>query len=121
MHHPSYLDFYEDVLTQSTDPAVVEGKFEEQFATDPWYVHLYRRSYAYHGVHPFCMWYWCAHAREHLGDVIFVGADPAVASRLGFRAASTLADALQLASHTLGGSPEITYLHAPPLTLADVS
>ncbi|MFI2031514.1 lactate racemase domain-containing protein [Streptomyces buecherae] len=121
VHHPSYLDFYEDVLTQSTDPAVVESKFEEQFATDPWYVHLYRKSYAYHGVHPFYMWYWCAHAREHLGDVIFVGADPAVASRLGFRAASTLADALQLASHTVGGSPEITYLHAPPLTLADVS
>ena len=37
-------------------------EFEESFATDPWYIHLYRTGHAYHGVHPFYMWYWCAHA-----------------------------------------------------------
>ena len=42
-------------------------EFEESFATDPWYVHLYRTGHAYHGVHPFYMWYWCAHALAHLG------------------------------------------------------
>jgi lactate racemase len=120
VHHPSYIDFYEEVLAESTDPAVLEAKYEKQFATDPWYIHLYRKSYAYHGVHPFYMWYWGAHAMQHLGEVIFVGADRSTASRLGFRSASTLADALELASHTVGTSPEITYLHAPPMTLADV-
>jgi lactate racemase len=120
VHHPSYIDFYEEVLAETTDPAVLEAKYEKQFATDPWYTHLYRKSYAYHGVHPFYMWYWGAHAMQHLGDIIFVGADRKTASRLGFRSASTLADALELASHTVGTSPEITYLHAPPMTLADV-
>ncbi len=44
-------------------PGDDESKFEEQYATDPWYIHLYRTSHAYHGVHPFYMWYWGAHAQ----------------------------------------------------------
>ncbi len=120
VHHPSYIDFFEEVLAETTDPVQIETKYEEQFATDPWYTHLYRSSYAYHGVHPFYMWYWGAHALEHLGDVIFVGADRATARRLGFRVASTLADALEMARDTVGSSPSITYLHAPPLVMADV-
>lgn len=120
VHHPSYIDFFEEVLAQTTDPATMEEKFQEQYASDPWYVHLYRSSYAYHGVHPFYMWYWGAHALEHLGDVICVGADRKATNRLGFRRASTLNDALEMASDTVGRSPSLTYLHSPPLTLADV-
>jgi hypothetical protein len=120
VHHPSYIDFFEEILTESTDPVLLESKYEEQFATDPWYIQLYRNSYAYHGVHPFYMWYWGAHALEHLGDVIFVGGNRKTTARMGFRAATTLADALEMASHTVGSSPSISYLHAPPLALADV-
>ena len=68
LHHPSYVDFFEEVLAESTDPATIEAKFEKAYATDPWYIHLYRTSHAYHGVHPFYMWYWGAHAMDHLGD-----------------------------------------------------
>jgi hypothetical protein len=120
VHHPSYIDFFEEVLAETTDPAQIEAKFEEQFATDPWYVHLYRNSHAYHGVHPFYMWYWAAHAMDHLGDVIFVGGDRNTVARLGFRTASTLGDALDMASETVGSSPRITAMRCPPLLLADV-
>ena len=120
LHHPSYIDFYEEVLAETTDPLAIETKYEEQFATDPWYIHLYRNSYAYHGVHPLYMWYWGAHALEHLGDVIFVGAHRSTAARLGFRVASTLDDALEMAKDRVGRSPSISYLHTPPLTMADV-
>ncbi|MGL5828740.1 MAG: lactate racemase domain-containing protein, partial [Angustibacter sp.] len=107
LHHPSYVDFYEEVLSTSTDPAIIEKQFEQQYATDPWYRHLYRTSYAYHGVHPFYMWYWAAHAMDHVGDVIWVGGNRQSAQRLGFRAASSLADALEMASSTVGRSPSI--------------
>lgn len=120
VHHPSYIDFFEEILVESTDPAVLETKYEEQFATDPWYIQMYRKSYAYHGVHPFYMWYWGAHALQHLGQVIFVGGNRKTTARMGFRAASTLADALEIASSIVGSSPTISYLHAPPLVLADV-
>jgi hypothetical protein len=120
LHHPSYVDFFDEVLVESTDPKVIGPKFEQQYATDPWYTHLYRTSYAYHGVHPFYMWYWCAHALEHLGQVIWVGGDRRAVARMGMRSASTFADALELARDTVGSSPSITYQHAPPHILADV-
>jgi lactate racemase len=120
VHHPSYVDFFDEILSETTDPAAIEAKYEQQYAQDEWYRHLYRTSYAYHGVHPFYMWYWGAHAMDWLGDVIFVGGDRRAAGRMGFRSASTLADALDMAGETVGSSPRITYLHAPPLTLAEV-
>lgn len=120
VHHPSYIDFFEQVLAETTDPAEIEAKFEESFATDPWYIHLYRTTYAYHGVHPFYMWYWGAHALQHLGQVVVVGGDARAVRRLGFKAASTLRDALEMASDVVGRDPTITHLHNPPLLLADV-
>jgi hypothetical protein len=57
---------------------------------------------------------------DHVDEVIWVGADRKVAQRLGFRAASTLSDALEMASGAVGTSPSITYLHNPPHLIADV-
>ncbi len=120
IHHPSYIDFFEEVLADTTDPKEIEAKYEERYATDPWYVHLYRTSHAYHGVHPFYMWYWGAHGRDHCGDVIFVGGEPKSVSRLGYRRADSLRDALEMAKDSVGSSPSITYFHAPPIMIADV-
>ena len=120
VHHPSYVDFFEEVLAQTTDPSTIESKYEEQYATDPWYRHLYRTSNAYHGVHPFYMWYWGAHGLDYLGDVIVVGGNPKTCERLGYRAASSFRDALEMAGETVGRSPSITYLHTPPLAIADL-
>jgi hypothetical protein len=120
VHHPSYIDFFEQVLAETTDPLEIEAKFEESFATDPWYIHLYRTGHAYHGVHPFYMWYWCAHALEHLGAVIVVGGDVRAVRRLGLKPASTLRDALEMAEDVVGRDPSITHLHTPPLLIADV-
>jgi lactate racemase len=120
VHHPSYVDFFEEVLAETTDPATIEAKFEQQYATDPWYIHLYRTSHAYHGVHPFYMWYWGAHALDHLGDVVWIGADRRSVGRMGFRSATSLEDALEMVGDTVGTDPTIAYLHTPPLTLADV-
>ena len=37
---------------------------------------MYRRGTAYHGAHPFYMWYWGAfRGRDRIGKVIVVGAD----------------------------------------------
>lgn len=121
VHHPSYIDFFEQVLSETTDPLEIEAKYEADYATDPWYVHLYRTGHAYHGVHPFYMWYWCAHALAHLGAVIIVGGDPASVRRLGFKPASTLADALEMAEDVVGRDPSITHLHSPPLLMANVT
>ena len=121
VHHPSYIDFFEQVLADTTDPKEIEAKYEKSFAEDEWYRHLYRTSYAYHGVHPFYMWYWGSHGMQHCGRVIIVGGDVKAVRRLGFTPASTLDDALELAADVVGRQPTITHLHNPPLVMADVS
>ena len=102
-----------------TDPLEIEKGYEERFATDEWYRHLYRTSYAFHGVHALYMWYWGAHALDYVGGVIIVGGDRPAVRRMGFRPASTMADALEMAEDSSGLAP-ITHLHAPPLLMADV-
>jgi Lactate racemase N-terminal domain len=120
LHHPSYVDFFADVLTVTDDPEQISADYEEKFANDSWYVHLYRTSQAFHGVHPMYLWYQIAATQRHCSDVIWVGADRESAARMGFRAASTLADALEIVASTVGRTPSISYLHAPPSVLVDV-
>jgi lactate racemase len=121
VHHPSYIDFFEQCLAETTDPVELEARYEKSFAEDEWYRHLYRTSYAYHGVHPFYMWYWGTHGMQHVGKVIIVGGDTRAVRRLGFSPASTLQDALEMASDVVGRDATITHLHNPPLVMADVS
>ncbi|MFA5564334.1 MAG: lactate racemase domain-containing protein [Acidimicrobiia bacterium] len=121
VHHPSYIDFFEEVLTETRDPEVMSAKYEQKYAEDEWYRHLYRTSNAYHGVHPFYMWYWGAHALDHLGRVIVIGGDERAVRRLGFSNASTLSDALEMAADTVGRDATITHFHNPPILMADVT
>jgi len=121
VHHPSYIDFFEEVLSTTTDPIEIEKTFEERFATDEWYRHLYRTSHAYHGVHPFYMWYWGAHALEHVGEVIWVGGDREACRRMGFRRADTMRDPLEMAEQVVGRDPSLTHFHLPPLFYAEVT
>jgi hypothetical protein len=120
VHHPSYIDFFEQCLVETTDPVELSERFEKQFAEDEWYRHLYRTGYAYHGVHPFYMWYWGSHGMQHCGKIIIVGGEPRSVRRLGFTPASTLNDALEIASDVVGRHATITHLHTPPLLIADV-
>ena len=121
LHHPSYVDFFADVLSSTTDPAQIRADFEDKFASDPWYVHLYRTGFAFHGVHPFHLWYHLSAARAHCGDIVWVGADRRSVERLGFRAASTLPDALEIVASTVGRTPSIAYLHTPPRIVVDIT
>jgi hypothetical protein len=120
VHHPSYIDFFEQVLSETTDGVRMHKEYEKKFAEDDWYRHLYRTGNAYHGVHPFYMWYWGTHAMHHCGRIIIVGGDVRAVRRLGFTPASTLNDALEIASDVVGRTPTITHMRVPPLMIADV-
>ena len=55
----------------------LEHKYEDEFANNPSYIEMYRRGNAYHGAHPFFMWYWGENGRQHVGKVIVAGAENA--------------------------------------------
>lgn len=126
VQHPAHADFYADVLGAGlgTDVGAVAADWaaaRDRYAADPWYRQLHSTSHAYPGIHPFLLWQRTAALRDSLGDVIWVGADRTAAARVGGRAATTLHDALEIASATVGRDPSITLLHSPPRLIADVS
>src|SRR3989442_1343012 len=120
VQHPSYIDYYDEVLADTTDPVEIEKKYEMQFSEYPWCRELYRKSHAYHGIHPHYAWIWAAHAMDHAGDVIFVGADRDVVHRLGFKCATTLEDAFEMAEQTVGRYPSVTHLPMRPIMVCEV-
>jgi hypothetical protein len=120
-HHPSYVEFFHRLLPETRDAVQLQQAYEEEFATDPGYIAMYRRGHAYHGVHPFYMWYWGENGRQHVGRVIAAGCQqPYVAERLGWEPASTLTEAIAMAKES-HRDPQITMLHVPPIALVDVN
>lgn len=121
IHHPSYMDFYEECLSQTRDPVELGRRFEKSYAENERYRDLYRRSHAYHGVHPFYMWYWGCHGAAHLGRIIIIRPQSdRAAQRLGYDTAASLPEALEMAVETVGAHPNITYFHCPPLIMCDM-
>jgi hypothetical protein len=121
VHHPSYIEFFNRLLPETRDAMVLKHKYEEEFARNPSYIEMYRRGNAYHGAHPFFMWYWGENGRQHAGKVIVAGAENAhVPARLGWEAAESVTEAIAMAKSYVGPSPSITMMHHPPIVMADV-
>jgi lactate racemase len=49
-----------------------------------------------------------------------VGGDPKSVRRLGFTPATSMRDALEMATDVVGRDPSITHIHNPPIFMADV-
>ena len=121
LHHPSYIEFFHRLLPETRDSFFLQQKYEEEFAHNPDYIRMYRTGNAYHGVHPFYMWYWGENGRAHVGKVIVVGAeDPEIARILGWECAESMEEALEMAQSHVGRPPSVTLMHIPPIQMADV-
>ncbi len=120
-HHPSYIEFFHRLLPETRDSFALQQKYEEQFAHDPDYLRMYRTGNAYHGVHPFYMWYWGENGRAHVGKVICVGAESKRAAQiLGWETAATMNEALEMAQSHVGHKPSVMLMHFAPILMADV-
>lgn len=120
-HHPSYFDFWNDLIPQTRDPHELGHRFEKSYAENERYIDLYRNSYAYHGVHPFYMWYWGAHGAAHVGKVISVKpVSVPAANRLGYDVAPTLDTAIGMARDFSGQDAKLMYFHCPPVFMCDL-
>jgi nickel-dependent lactate racemase len=120
-HHPSYIEFFHRLLPETRDAHVLEHKYEREFAKNPSYVHLYRKGNAYHGAHPFYMWYWGENGRQHVGKVIVAGAENNhVPQLLGWERTNTLHEAIDEARGFMGRNASISFVHMPPILQTDV-
>ncbi|MFL5419405.1 MAG: lactate racemase domain-containing protein, partial [Myxococcales bacterium] len=122
VQHPSYIEFFHRLLPETTDAMELHRKYEREFAQNPSYVHLYRKGNAYHGAHPFYMWYWGENGRAHLGQIIAVGTENQhVPKLLGWERSDTLAEAIDMARGRQGRSAQMTLMHHPPLVMTEVA
>ncbi len=120
-HHPSYHEFFHRILPETTDAVELARKYEAEFASNPEYIEQYRTGYAYHGVHPFYMWYWGENGRAHVGKVICIGAeDKRSAQIMGWDTAKNMQEALEMAQSFIGRKPSVTHVHIPPISMVDV-
>jgi hypothetical protein len=120
--HPSYIEFFHRLLPESRDAFYLREKYEREFAENPAYIEMYRRGNAYHGAHPFFMWYWGENGRQHVGRVIVAGAENAhVPAILGWERADNLTEAIAMARSYTGMNAEITMLHQPMIGICNVS
>jgi hypothetical protein len=121
-HHPSYIEFFHRCLPETRDSFQLHKRFEKEFATNPTYIEMYRRGNAYHGAHPFYMWYWGDRGRSRVGKVIVVGAENEHVPRiLGWESVGTLTEALERAKDLTKPNPDVTMMHIPPILVADVT
>ncbi len=120
--HPSYIEFFHRLLPETRDAFVLRERYEEEFASNPSYVQMYRDGHAYHGAHPFFMWYWGENGRQHLGRIIVAGPrNRHIPEILGWESAANVTEAIAMARSELGRSAEITMMHVPPIMVPEVS
>jgi len=120
VHQVPHKDFYEHVLKRTRDMKEIVAH-EEEFATNPRYIELYRRSYSFHGAHAPFDWYWGYRAQCYLSKIIVVKPRVKhVAQVLGYETADSLSDAIEMAKDVVGPNPSITYFHMPPIFLCEV-
>lgn len=122
LHHPSYIDFYNNVLSKTLDHSKIEKEFEHKFANNDLYREKYMNSNSYHGVHPLYMWYWAVNGLKYASKTIIVKPkSKEVIERFGFLEAKNIADAVEKAKKFINNpNPTITYLKIPPLVTVKV-
>ena len=117
-----YVEFFEKLLPQSTDPYWLWENYVEDFAHRPEFIHGYRYGHAYHGSHPFFMWNSTGMPRSYLGKIFFAGVrDIDAAKRCGFEAFATVEDAIAAAESELGRTASISLINRPPQLIPRVT
>ncbi len=121
-NHPSYVELFDRILPQLTDPFEIWERYAEDFASRPEYVHRYRTAYGFHGSHPLILYGQGVYQLKHLSRVFLAcPEDRAVARRLGFEPFPTVEEAIAEAERSLGPDCSITYQVVPPFFWPRVS
>jgi hypothetical protein len=115
VHHPSYRDVWERVLTQTRDPYEITARFEDEFARHPEYIDAYRHRYAFHPIHGILATHPLKRLR-HVGRVIVAGShDPHVPRHLGYDVATSVEEAVARAQAIHGPSATIGVVEQPAM------
>jgi len=113
VHHPSYPDVWDNVLPYEKDPYKIEAEYTDKYISHEQFIDKYRHHYAFHPVHGILATHPLKRLK-HAGQVIVAGIeDLNTAHHLGFDAADTVEQALELAREKQGPSATVAYAQHP--------
>lgn len=94
VHHPSYREVWDQVLSRSKDPHEIQDLFEEDFAHRADYIYKYRFCYGFHPIHGIMATY-PLKRMKHAARVFVAGAQkPSLITHLGFVPIDTVESAI---------------------------
>ena len=113
VHHPSYPDVWERVLTETRDPYEISARFEDAFARHAEHIDAYRYRYAFHPIHGILATHPLKRLRR-VGQVIVAAPrDAHVPRHLGFEVAASVEEAVALAQKRHGPGATIGVVEQP--------
>ncbi len=116
--HPSYEDFYYNILTQKADIFDLK-KIESKYLNNEEYIEKYRNHYAYHPTHAPIVYYWGIRGLLNIGKIIVAGAkNKDVLDVLGYEYAKNLDEAIDKARNLYSDHCSLAYFCIPPLFVA---
>ena len=102
VHHPSYPDVWDRVLTQTRDPYEITARFETEFARHPAHIDAYRHRFAFHPIHAILATHPLKRLRRVGRVIVAAPRDAEVPRHLGFETAASVEEAVTRA-RTLHG------------------
>lgn len=114
VHHPSYREVWERVLTQTRDPYELMPRFESDFAGRSDYVARYRTGFGFHPLHGLMAAFPLKRLR-HAGTVFVAGpARPSTIRHLGLQPVPAVEAAIAAAESIHGPHASIGLVQYPP-------
>jgi hypothetical protein len=113
LHHPSYREVWNQVLSRSRDPYEIRDLYEEDFAHRPEYLYKYRFGYGFHPIHGIMATYPLKRLK-HAARIFVAGAtDPSLVTHLGFEPKESVEAAVAAAEKIHGRDSSIIFIRNP--------
>jgi hypothetical protein len=113
VHHPSYREVWEQVLSWSRDPHEIRARYEEEYSRRADYIEKYRFGNGFHPVHGI-MATFPLKRLQHAGRVYVAHAEePELVEHLGFIPTPTVDDAIDRARGSRGRTARVALVQYP--------
>jgi hypothetical protein len=113
LHHPSYREVWNQVLSRSRNPYEIRDLYEEDFAHRPEYLYKYRFGYGFHPIHGIMATYPLKRLK-HAARVFVAGAtDPSLVTHLGFEPKESVEAAVAAAEKIHGRDSSVLFIRNP--------
>jgi hypothetical protein len=113
VHHPSYREVWDDVLSSSRDPHEIRERYEEAYSRRTDYIDKYRFEYGFHPVHGIMATFPLKRLNHAARVYVAHARHPELVEHLGFIPCPSVDDAVQRARSIHGSRAKVALVQYP--------